>query len=419
MPGEWFRPPIWTFTGDLPGGPRTHPPGIPTRRIPTRTGCPAAAPPLESARRIGDLTPMAVSWSARTGEDLRARTMTRFQTRRSSLVAWAAGCTAVVVVAGACDLRPAPGIARGELIFDTCSPCHGDDGAGDETLGAPAIAGASDWYLASQLDRFRDGDRGYHYQDAEGLRMRPMSRALIPAEGDVESVVEFVVSLPIVDPPPTADGDAEAGESDYVLLCANCHGIDGRGVDAAVPELNAPSLLHLQDWYIASSMRKYRDGVRGASAGDAAGATMRASVASGWSDERIDDVTAYIMTLRRLPRRIPAPPPEPLPPVNVDPAILPAGVTVAMVQEGQDIFHGAGICASCHLRQGAGGALAPNLTDDVWLHIDGEYEAIVELIMTGVQEPIEAPAPMSARGGSQITDEQVRAVAAYVYTLSR
>ncbi len=345
--------------------------------------------------------------------------MAGFTTGRSSILTGAVGFAAIAVAAGACDFRPAPGFARGELIFDTCSPCHGKDGAGDESLGAPAIAGATDWYLTSQLTRFRDGVRGYHYQDTEGLRMGPMSRALIVGDGDVESIVEFVVSLPIVDPPATLDGDVEAGEADYELLCANCHGIDGRGVDAAVPELNAPSLLHLQDWYIVSSMRKYRDGVRGARPGDQAGATMRASVASGWTDERINDVTAYIMTLRRLPRRIPAPPPEPLPPVDVDPAILPAGVTVAMVQEGQDIFHGAGICASCHLREGVGGALAPNLTDDVWLHIDGSYDQIVEVIIDGVQEPIEAPGPMQPRGGSQITDEQVLAVAAYVYTLSR
>ena len=99
--------------------------------------------------------------------------------------------------------------------------------------------------------------------------------------------------------------------------------------------------------------------------------------------------------------------------------ILPGGVTLAMAQEGQDIFHGAGVCVSCHLREGVGGGLAPNLTDDVWLHVDGEYESIVEVIMTGVPVPIEAPGPMRARGGSSITDEQVRAVAAYVYILSR
>ena len=345
--------------------------------------------------------------------------MTRFTTRRSSLPARVAVCAAIAAAVGACDLYPAPGAARGRVVFKTCAPCHGDDGAGDETLGAPAIAGATDWYLESQLVRFQEGIRGYHYQDAEGLRMGPMSRALFTEKGDMQSVVEYVVSLPLVDPPATREGDVEAGEADYTALCANCHGVDGRGVDAAVPELNAPSLLHLNDWYIHSSMQKYRDGIRGAAPGDAAGATMRASVTSGWPDERIADVTAYIMTMQRLPRRIPAPPPEPLPPLDVDPSILPEGVTLAMAQEGQDIFHGAGICASCHLRQGVGGGLAPNLTDDVWLHIDGEYESIVQLIIDGVAEPIEAPGPMQPRAGTDITDDQVRAVAAYIYTLSR
>lgn len=343
--------------------------------------------------------------------------MTRFTIRRVSFPRWATACAAIAITAGACEFRSPPGIVRGEAIFDTCSPCHGDDGAGDQTLGAPAIAGATDWYLTSQLNRFRDGVRGYHYEDAEGLRMGPMSRALLQNE-DLSSVVEYVVSLPIVDPPATLDGDVEAGEAEYEALCSNCHGLDGRGVDAATPELNAPSLLHLQDWYIESALRKYRDGVRGALPGDNAGATMRNPVL-GMSDDRIADITAFVMTLQRLPRRILGPPPEPLPPLEVDPSILPEGVTVAMAEEGQDIFHGAGLCASCHLRQGVGGGLAPNLTDDVWLHIDGGYESIVQVIMDGVQVPIEAPGPMPERGGSAITDEQVRAVAAYVYILSR
>lgn len=351
----------------------------------------------------------------RRGGDLTTTTMTRFMTRRFTILFRVASCAALLAATGAC--QAAPGVARGEALFDTCSPCHGKDGAGDETLGAPAIAGATDWYLTSQLNRFRDRTRGYHYQDTEGLRMGPMSRAFREVE-DLSLIVDYVVSLPIVDPPATLDGDIEAGEAEYEALCSNCHGIDGRGVDAATPELNAPSLLHLNDWYIQSALRKYRDGVRGALPGDNAGAIMRNPVL-GMSDERIANVTAYVMTMQRLPRRIPGPPPEPLPPLEVDPSILPEGVTVAMAQEGQDIFHGAGLCASCHLRQGVGGGLAPDLTDAVWLHIDGNYEAIVDVIMDGVPVPIEAPGPMPERGGSTITDEQVLAVAAYVYILSR
>ncbi len=97
---------------------------------------------------------------------------------------------------------------------------------------------------------------------------------------------------------------------------------------------------------------------------------------------------------------------------------LPDGATAAMVAEGQGIFMGAGICFTCHMEGGVGGPLAPNLSDDEWLNIDGTFESIVENIMTGVSEPMEYPGLMLPKGGSPITDEQVKAVGAYVWTLS-
>lgn len=98
---------------------------------------------------------------------------------------------------------------------------------------------------------------------------------------------------------------------------------------------------------------------------------------------------------------------------------LPENVTPAMVAEGEIIFGGDGICFTCHMQGGVGGPLAPDLTDDTWLNIDGSYESIVQNIMDGVLEPKEHPSPMLPRGGSPITDEQVRAVGAYVWTLSQ
>ena len=309
-----------------------------------------------------------------------------------------------------------PQLERGAGLFDTCAPCHGKDGAGRLDLAAPAIAGASERYLKAQLTAFQERRRGYHYQDAEGLRMRPMSRALDSNNGEIDAIAAYVASLPLADPPATGFGDAEAGEEQYALLCANCHGRDGRGMRS----LNAPSLLHLSDWYMTSALKKYRAGIRGATPGDAAGATMRAPVV-GMSDPQIEDVVAYVMTMQRLPRKRETAAAQPTgpPPVSVDPAILPEGVTVGMVEEGQSIFHGAGICYTCHTEGGAGGPLAPDLTDDVWLNVDGEYESIVQLVITGVPQPVEHPGTMQPRAGMPLTDDQVRAVAAYVYALSR
>ena len=99
---------------------------------------------------------------------------------------------------------------------------------------------------------------------------------------------------------------------------------------------------------------------------------------------------------------------------------LPDGVTDAMVQEGQELFAGAGLCAACH-GMGGVGAIGPNLLDDEWFQGQGEYEEIVTQIAEGVA-PADAQnafgAFMPPKGGSTITDEQVRSVAAYVWTLS-
>lgn len=97
---------------------------------------------------------------------------------------------------------------------------------------------------------------------------------------------------------------------------------------------------------------------------------------------------------------------------------LPEGVTPEMVAAGKQIFEGEGLCYTCHGQDATGTALAPDLTDDTWLNISGRnYDEIVQLVQTGVPQPVEAPAPMPPRGGSSITDEQVNEVAAYVASL--
>jgi mono/diheme cytochrome c family protein len=98
---------------------------------------------------------------------------------------------------------------------------------------------------------------------------------------------------------------------------------------------------------------------------------------------------------------------------------LPEGVTAQMVEDGRQVFKGAGNCITCHGENAEGTLIGPNLTDEKWLHIDGSYDAIVKLVTAGVPQAREAMVPMPAKGGAEITDAQVRAVAAYVWTLCR
>ncbi|MDH4043301.1 MAG: c-type cytochrome [Gemmatimonadota bacterium] len=116
---------------------------------------------------------------------------------------------------------------------------------------------------------------------------------------------------------------------------------------------------------------------------------------------------------------IPAPTTEMATPAAMPTSQMPAGVTAEMVAEGNTLFHGAGICMTCHGQDAKGvPGLGVNLTDQEWLHSDGSYEAIVNQIMKGVTATeSKTGVAMPAKGGSAITDEQVKAVAAYVYSL--
>ncbi|MEX0891190.1 MAG: cytochrome c [Gemmatimonadota bacterium] len=100
---------------------------------------------------------------------------------------------------------------------------------------------------------------------------------------------------------------------------------------------------------------------------------------------------------------------------------LPEGVTQEMVARGQQVFTGAaggGTCFTCHTAEGTGTPLAPDLTDDTWINTSGRnFEEIVQLVTTGVPEPVEAAAAMPPMGGANLSEDDVRAVAAYVLTL--
>lgn len=93
-----------------------------------------------------------------------------------------------------------------------------------------------------------------------------------------------------------------------------------------------------------------------------------------------------------------------------------------LVALGDSIFHGqvaGGTCVTCHGQGGAGGPIGPNLADAEWLHGDGSYEFIVGIVTSGVSSPKQFPGIMPPMGGASLTPEQVRAVAAYVASLSR
>ena len=101
----------------------------------------------------------------------------------------------------------------------------------------------------------------------------------------------------------------------------------------------------------------------------------------------------------------------------------PALVTAANVALGDSLFNNGG-CMRCHGAKGIGGNNGPALNDQQWVQFaEGTYENIRALSVSGVPAAkITDPPrtnPTGARGGrAHLTDPQIDAVAAYVWTLS-
>ena len=103
---------------------------------------------------------------------------------------------------------------------------------------------------------------------------------------------------------------------------------------------------------------------------------------------------------------------------------LPSNVTPTMIAMGDSIFHARG-CRNCHGMDAKGAKNGPDLTSGKFLHVNGTYDDFVRIITSGIpvaefKDPTH-PNPMPARGGPRptpLTDDQIRAVAGYVYSLN-
>jgi cytochrome c oxidase subunit 2 len=191
-----------------------------------------------------------------------------------------------------CRIGTTDAATRGQELFETCTPCHGTDGSGNPAVGAPNIAGMNDWYVQEELQKFRMGARGAHFNDVEGMRMRPMAMSL-PTDEDVKEVAHYVSTMPPVRHPASLPGDPKAGEVLYAR-CKACHGDQGAGD----PDIKAPRIATTDDWYLATQLRKFKSGVRGANAKDPEGALMRPMARTLSNEDALRNVVAYIGTLK-------------------------------------------------------------------------------------------------------------------------
>jgi cytochrome c oxidase subunit 2 len=182
--------------------------------------------------------------------------------------------------------------AAGQALYAVCAGCHGAQGEGNPALHAPKLSKQAGWYLTRQLKNYKQGARGTHDKDVFGKTMAPMA-ATLADDAAIANVVAYIGTLPDKPAPAKVEGRANKGRADYVT-CAVCHGNDGRGIWST----NAPALAGMSDWYLVTQLKNFKQGIRGTHAKDMYGPQMASMTGMLTSDQAIDDVVAYINTLR-------------------------------------------------------------------------------------------------------------------------
>ena len=99
---------------------------------------------------------------------------------------------------------------------------------------------------------------------------------------------------------------------------------------------------------------------------------------------------------------------------------MPPGIARDQLVLGDKIFHGqaaGGTCAGCHGADGKGSTVGSDLTSGRRLWNDGTLASIANVIRAGVAKPKAHTGLMPPKGGAELSDAELNAVASYVWAI--
>jgi cytochrome c553 len=196
-----------------------------------------------------------------------------------SLLAGAAGL-GLLLVASAAGAGPvdAPGYTKAYA----CSACHGL-GGNSRAEATPVLAGMPTWYFKKAIEDYAAGRR-------VSAEMEPFAK-MVKQQG-VDEVAAYFAAQPRarlevkVDPASVAKGRKAA------VVCASCHGDDGRGDE----QRGVPRLMGQPAGYLKNQMLLFKADRR--SPGDAELTKMK-GIMKSVDDATLADLAAYFASLGR------------------------------------------------------------------------------------------------------------------------
>jgi cytochrome c oxidase cbb3-type subunit 3 len=164
------------------------------------------------------------------------------------------------------------------LFLQNCSQCHGSDASG--TTGFPNLAD-KDWLYGGTAYDIKHSIM--HGRKATGMMAW---EAALGGEQGVKDVAAYVISLSGRE---VDNAAANAGKEKFVM-CAACHGVDGKGSLAMGIPLGAPNLTD-NIWLYGGSARAVEASIKNG----------RAGVMPAWSEilgeQKVHVISAYVYSL--------------------------------------------------------------------------------------------------------------------------
>ena len=198
-----------------------------------------------------------------------------------SLLAGAAGLGWLLLAAGSAAVA-GPLDAAGYTKAYACSACHGL-GGNSRADATPVLAGMPTWYFKKAIEDYAAGRRA-------SPEMEPFAK-MVKQQG-VDDIAAYFAGQPRakltvkVDPTSVANGRKAA------VVCASCHGDDGRG-DA---QRGVPRLMGQPAGYLKNQMLLFKADKR--SPGDPELTRMK-GIMKSVDDATLADLAAYFASLGR------------------------------------------------------------------------------------------------------------------------
>ena len=179
---------------------------------------------------------------------------------------------------------------RGQVLTATCVVCHSPDFNGVPAQRTPPLTQLSNWYLQTQLQKFKHNVRGNDLSDSDGYLMKTLMANY--SHQQLADMVAHIKTHPHKAQAKLLDGDPIKGKEHYIS-CIACHEADGSGNE----ELESPAVRGLSDTYIVNQLIKFKNGTRGSGSGDQSGKLMQLSAQVLPDEQAMKDVAAYILSL--------------------------------------------------------------------------------------------------------------------------